>query len=368
MQVKASLSKFWMKKERKMKKTSRSDFKRLFLCFLVLYLVTTFVPPILYRAIPGPAAPGPEASPSPEGTPSPAPEATAAPSPSALPGPLDTAAEPEDPGFTLYDTAAGESFQVSAREFLAADLACEMDLHAPEEALKAQVVAAYTYYSRMRETGQDIPCDRGSWLVYASPEQMQERWGEDYEEYKAVLDRVVEEVYGQTLTYKGELILASYFAISPGSTENVENVWAEDANIEHPYLQAVASPGDAFSDGYLSYGEFTADELAAAFPGAELSGGPEGWVTEPEYTPSGMVKSVKVGGVTVSGTDVRTALGLRSACFECSASGDSLRFTVRGWGHGVGMSQAGAVFMAKRGAGYEEILGHYYPGAELEGA
>lgn len=352
-----------------MKKTSRHDLKRLCLCFFILYLLVTLLPPALYRAVPGPEASPPEQGASPE------PEASAEPSasPSPLPGPLEGSAEPsEEPSaepagdvFTLRDASTGELMEVEARDFLMGDLACEMDLNAPKEALKAQAVAAYTYYSRMRASDGEIPCDPASWLVYAGPEQMQERWGEDWEEYRAVLEEVVDEVLGQTLTYEGELILAAYFAISPGSTEAVENVWAADSGPEHPYLQAVASPGDAFSDGYLSYADFTLQQMQEAFPDSNFSGEPEGWVTDIERTPSGMVQSAKVGGVEQSGTEIRSALGLRSACFDCEPDGDMLRFTVKGWGHGVGMSQAGAVFMAKRGAGYREILEHYYPGAVL---
>lgn len=344
-----------------MKKTSRPA-KRLFLWFIISYLLVTALPPLAYRAVPAPEAPPLEssgASPSP----SPEPAASAGPAAAPVPGPLDEGRTDAEASFTLRDTASQEAFEVGEREFLAACLACEMDLHAPQEALKAQAVAAYTYYSRMREQGQEIACDREAWLVYVDEAGMRERWGEDYEEYKGILDGVVDEVYGQTLTYDGRLILASYFAISPGSTENVENVWAGDANLEHPYLQAVASPGDMFSDGYLSFAEFTGDELLAAFPGADLSGEPGGWVTDIQRSPSGMVASAKVGGVQVTGAQARSALGLRSACFSCQAAGDKLRFSVRGWGHGVGMSQAGAVFMAKRGAGYREILAHYYPGA-----
>ena len=85
-----------------------------------------------------------------------------------------------------------------------------------------------------------------------------------------------------------------------------------------------------------------------------------------QYTPSGTVKSLLAGDKEFTGQELRAALGLRSACFTWEPSGTGLRFTVRGWGHGVGMSQAGAVFMAKRGAGYEEILAHYYPGTELK--
>lgn len=346
---------------------------RLFICFLTLYLSITLLPPILFATVPGPEAlPGPEASLEPGSSQGPAESqepgssretgSSSEPAPSPIPGPLDGAPIEGGTNFKLRDAATGELITVDRREFLIADLACEMDLHAPEEALKAQAVAAYTYYSRQRDS--EIACDTESWLVYVTEEGMQERWGEDYEEYRNILERVVDSVEGQALTYEGELILASYFAISPGSTESVENVWAQDANVQHPYLQAVASPGDLFSDGYLSFAEFTAGELESALG---LSGiDPASLFTDVQYTPSGTVKSLLAGDKEFTGQELRAALGLRSACFTWEPSEGGLRFTVRGWGHGVGMSQAGAVFMAKRGAGYEEILAHYYPGTELK--
>lgn len=349
-----------------MKKSSRPALKRLFLCFLLLYLLITLLPPLLYYYIPGPtaSAPGqavPEPTPGPALSPAPPQDpgvSSALPEPAAGPGSSDS--------FTLYDSATEKSLTVPAREFLMADLACEMDLHAPKEALKAQAVAAYTYYSRQRAAGGEIACDSGKWLVYVPEEVMRERWGEDYEEYRQILSGVVDEVYGQTLTYGGELILASYFAISPGGTESVQNVWAEDADKDHPYLQAVASPGDMFSDGYLSYAGFTLEELEGALGVSGLD--PEEPLSGAEYTPSGTVLSVDIGGESFTGQEVRAALGLRSAAFTWEPTEGGLRFAVRGWGHGVGLSQAGAVFMAKAGAGYREILEHYYPGAELKGA
>ena len=80
-------------------------------------------------------------------------------------------ASPEGDVFTLYDAATGETFSVTAEEFLPAALACEMDLSAPLEALKAQAVALYTFYSYQRAQnpgGQaDFACDSSQWLVYA---------------------------------------------------------------------------------------------------------------------------------------------------------------------------------------------------------
>jgi stage II sporulation protein D len=56
---------------------------------------------------------------------------------------------------------------------------------------------------------------------------------------------------------------------------------------------------------------------------------------------------------------------LRSTNFEVRSLGTTLRFTGRGWGHGVGLCQEGAWGQARAGYGFEEILRHYYPGCEL---
>lgn len=102
-----------------------------------------------------------------------------------------------------------------------------------------------------------------------------------------------------------------------------------------------------------------------AFPGADLSGPVEYWLRHPDLDEAGNVRSVEVGGVTVKGTAVRTALGLRSACFVWEQEGDAMVFFVTGYGHGVGMSQYGANAMAEAGADWREILLHYYTGVAV---
>lgn len=357
-----------------------SPLRRMLAVFLLFYLLILAIPTAVYFSpLAARSSSGPASTPPPGSTPQPSSEPAATPEPppdflsgqslpSAAPTPLQ-----EEASFTLQDASTGEVFSVPEREFLASAIACEMDLASPEEALKAQAVAAYTFYCRQRETGAPIACNQESWLVYAPESAMQARWGEDYAQYKALLDGIVDQVFGQTLTYQGELALTSYFAISPGGTEAVENVWSPDAGAEHPYLQAVASPGDQFSDGYLSTVRFSKEEFQAAAadafdaPAPDLTGPVEDWLTELEYTPSGTVKTATLGGVTVTGQELRSALGLRSAAFTLEVQEDGLVFQVKGWGHGVGMSQAGAVFLAKRGADYREILAHYYPGTQLTG-
>ena len=70
-------------------------------------------------------------------------------------------------------------------------------------------------------------------------------------------------------------------------------------------------------------------------------------------------------GTPLKGTQVRSALGLRSSAFTAAYADDAFTFTVSGYGHGVGMSQYGANIYAKQGWSYEEILAHYYPNTQL---
>ncbi len=293
---------------------------------------------------------------------------------SAPPAFLDGASMPEtgenleeEPTFTLYDRTTETTLQLAEKELLPAAIACEMDLSAPEEALKAQAVACRTLFRRKRDAGETIVCDSAAWQIWTTQEQMEARWGEYCAANLTLLENVVSQTAGQILCWEGKPILAAYFAISAGNTESVGNIW-EDG---FPYLQAVASPGDMFSDGYLSTKVLTTEEfkeaVAAYFPDdpPELSDDLDSWLTDLEYTSSGYVSSAVLGGKQVSGTDLRSAFSLRSACFDVSCEEEEIRFTVRGWGHGVGMSQAGAAFMAKRGADYKEILVHYYPETQL---
>ena len=85
-----------------------------------------------------------------------------------------------------------------------------------------------------------------------------------------------------------------------------------------------------------------------------------------EYTDSGRVKTIKFGNHELSGVETRTILGLRSTNFEVSKENGKIKFSVKGYGHGVGMSQTGANTMAKQGNTCEEIITHFYVGVEIK--
>ncbi len=79
------------------------------------------------------------------------------------------------------------------------------------------------------------------------------------------------------------------------------------------------------------------------------------------------MKTVTIGGVEVTGGQVRNILGLRSAHFTAAATAKGVTFHVTGYGHGVGLSQYGANALAAEGKTFEEILKWYYTGVTVSG-
>ncbi len=277
--------------------------------------------------------------------------------------------------FHVLDESSGKVLSVSDKEFLYGAIVTEMPPTYEPEALKAQAVAAYTYYSTLREqqkkkpspqlNGADFTVNTEQWHIYTTKEQMQKRWGKNFDFYYEKLTKVVNEVYGKTLQYDGQLITATYYAISSGQTEDAADIWGGSRD----YLVPVASPGDVYADGYQTSVVLTEDELKtkalAKWPSCDFSASPDTWLAEISRTQSGSVSKMKIGGVECKGGDVRTALGLRSAHFTWDYRDGTFTFTVKGYGHGVGMSQVGAQYMAQHGSSYQQILSWYYPKSQL---
>ena len=186
--------------------------------------------------------------------------------------------------------------------------------------------------------------------------------GEDREDTPA---REAPARLSEILTYDCAPIAAVFHCVSGPRTEAARDVWGEDV----PYLQSVVSPGGTAYDGYEDAVTLSADEFrqkaADAFPSADLTGTPGEWFKASVRSDAGGVITVQLGGVTVDGTAVREAFGLQSTNFTLTTTEDSITFHTIGYGHGVGLSQYGAMYMAEQGAGYAEILSHYYPGTVL---
>lgn len=113
-------------------------------------------------------------------------------------------------------------------------------------------------------------------------------------------------------------------------------------------------------------GEELINKLKEKYEDIQIDFGNEEDLKITEYTDSGRVKTVKFGNHELSGVETRTLLGLKSTNFEIIKEDDKIKFEVKGYGHGVGMSQTGADTMAKQGSNYEEIIKHFYIGVEIK--
>ena len=278
--------------------------------------------------------------------------------------------------FKILDKSSGRVSVVQAIDYVRGAVAAEMPALFHPEALKAQAVAAYTYAVRqaVRQRanpeatlkGADFEADPKNRQVYITEKQAKELYGDQYDLYWGKVCAAVDEVMGYILVYDQQPIAAAYHAISAGRTEAASNIWQGE---DPPYLAPVESPGDLLASGYKTTVRVDAQDLGAkmraAYPGIVLPKDVSSWIQILERSDSGYVTQVSVGGQVMKGQELRTMLELRSSHFEVSYSGGAFTFTVLGYGHGAGLSQNGADYMARQGATFDEILLHYYPGATL---
>jgi len=264
--------------------------------------------------------------------------------------------------------ATGEVETLDMLEYLVGVVAAEMPARFHAQALKAQAVAAHTFVRyRLEVAGaqhlSDSPDhDQG----YLCPQQRRERWGEHFELYESRIEQAVREVYSHTLQYNGRPIFAAYHAMSAGITENAGTYWGRDLT----FLRSVESPGCRLAANFNTTEHFTADAMRTALgaiDGVALSGNPASWFGESTRSDAGTVLQIDVGGTTATGRQIRQALRLRSSNFEIifEDKDGSFEVTTAGFGHGVGMSQTGADFMARQGSNWQEILLHFYQGTEI---
>ena len=264
--------------------------------------------------------------------------------------------------------------EMTMSDYLQCVLRAEMPASFEQQALCAQAVAArtYTYYKLSSGSNHgdtaDICADSTCCQAFLAKEAAMSNWGDQAEYYEAKIENAVAATDGQTILYDGQPILAVFHSSSAGQTKSSGEVWTQDL----PYLQSVASPEKgAEVPNYYSRAEFTPQEFQeiflAAHPDADLSGGASGWVRDLKVSDDGNVESVRIGGVTVRGTEMRSLFSLRSTTFELETGDDGFVFYVSGYGHGVGMSQYGANKMAKEGSDWREIIQHYYTGVEIGG-
>lgn len=265
----------------------------------------------------------------------------------------------------VYNPETETNEQTPFEEYIKGVVAAEMPALFDIEALKAQAVCARTYALRaieaMVQTTDVLPNPSDIGQAYKTKEELKEQWGENFDEYYNNIETAVNETYGEIMVYNDEPILAVFHSTSAGYTENSENIWESAL----PYLKSVESSGDIYAPQYETSTELSYDKIKELFISKypSISFSSDSLISQIKINSvsnAGYITSVTVGGVTMSGLDIRGVLGLRSASFTMTDTGISIIFTTKGYGHGAGMSQYGAEAMAEEGYTYKEILNHYY--------
>ena len=267
----------------------------------------------------------------------------------------------------LYRTQSNEFEELKLRDYLWGVLAGEMPASYPEEALKAQVVASYSYLLHREKTiaehpGQDFGhdgdiCDNPAHCkAFLSPKEAAARYGKDWlDTNQESLYQAVDAVIGEALLYKKEPVNAVFHAMSGGYTEDAEDVWGAAV----PYLQSVDSHWDAKSKDFSTIVTIPLSDFKKILNQTDCT---LGAVT---LTKGGSVATQVIGEKRFTGRELRSLFNLRSTRFTLNITNQEAIFSVSGYGHQVGMSQYGAGILAEEGYTYQEILFYYYTGTAL---
>lgn len=274
----------------------------------------------------------------------------------------------------LYHNKTKKIEELPLDEYLYGVVSAEMPASFQEEALKAQAVVARTYtlykiiHNSNKHKGADI-CDSSTCCqAWISKENRLAKWKEDKKEiYWNKIVNAVNATQGKMITYKNEPINSFFHSNSGGVTEAPINVWGGSG---YPYLQSVSTAGE---DAYSQYAsnltvtqkQFT-EIIKKEHSDFKIDFSKKDCIKVKEYTEGNRVKTIQIGNLTLSGVEIRTLFGLRSANFKITIENKNIKFEVTGYGHGVGMSQTGADSLAKQGKTYEEIIHHFYTNVEIK--
>ncbi|RCX11233.1 stage II sporulation protein D [Anaerobacterium chartisolvens] len=293
--------------------------------------------------------------------------------------PLPLKRQAEEIKIKVYVNSEKKTEEMPLEEYVKGVVAAEMPAEFGAEALKAQAVAARTYaVGRMKgiyKSKEDIHPDAHVCTDFAhcqawvSKAEAFKKWGAiNSFKYWSKIERAVKQTEGVIITYDGKIINPVFHSNSGGRTENAEDVW-EGAN--EPYLKSVASSGEENSASYKNTVVFKIEDFYDTIKNKYSDFEIEKkdilqHIKIIDYTEGNRVRNIRVGNISMKGTEFRTLFSLKSANFKLENEGeDSISITTLGNGHGAGMSQWGANYLSVGGGSYEEILKYYYRGVDL---
>lgn len=263
-----------------------------------------------------------------------------------------------------------ETFTLPLNDYIFGVLAAEASVEDEHEALKAQAVVSRTYalknLKRHARDGYDL-CDSTHCQRFVAVRNEGARPG-----FYEALRRALSETAGETLRERGGSLAEGYFSASCGGvTANIASLWGAPAP---NYLRGAR---DEHCAGTPHQG--WTDTIPAAHLAKALRSDPRGDVGARlddvrvvKRDATGRAEIVALEGErhrTLRGWDFKIIVGrtlgwsmLKSSRFEVKRVGSNFVFRGSGFGHGLGLCQAGAHVLAARGASYLHILAEYFPG------
>lgn len=252
---------------------------------------------------------------------------------------------------------------IPLEEYIVGVLAGEMPIYFEKEAFKAQAVASRSYalkrigYNKNNE--YDV-VDSVMNQVYLDLDYLKKAWGINYTENINKLRNVVNETLDEVIYYNDEVIDAMFFSTSNGYTEDVSNIF----NFDLPYLKSVDSFWD--KDTSSAFKASKSMSLNSFYEKLNLEYSDKLNVEVIKRSATNRILKLKINDIEFDAGDVYNKLGLKSYDFEIKKSGDKVIINTCGYGHGVGLSQYGALGMAKEGYNYIDILKYYYTDVEID--
>ena len=241
--------------------------------------------------------------------------------------------------------------RVDMDEYLKGVLPKEMSPSFPMESLKAQALCSRSFainnYNKFIKNGYNLDDTTRSQVYY----------GKDVEE--KTTNKAVEETIGQVIKYDGKVAETIFCASSGGYTVASSEAWGGNSV---PYLISKEDPYSVHPWKYeLKNSDLKKLNLSDVFS------------VSLDYNNSNRVNnltfSTSKGDVKIKATDFRNKIGntiIKSTLFDVNVIGNKVFVSGKGYGHGVGMSQYGAVEMAKKGSNYKDIIEFYFPGTNIE--
>lgn len=248
-------------------------------------------------------------------------------------------------------------------EYIVGVLAGEMPIDFDIEALKAQAVASRSYALKRIEYNKDKDYDVVDSVmnqVYLDNEYLKSAWGNKYVKNINKLRTAVNSTIDEYLEYDNKIVDALFFSTSNGYTEDSGNVF----NFTTPYLKSVESPWD--KEVSSAYHTSVSIPLNEFYQKLNIPYNKNLNIEIKKRSSTNRILLLNINGKEFKGTDIYNMLSLKSTDFTINLYGDYVKIEMYGYGHGVGMSQYGALGMAKKGYTYEEILKHYYSNTTIK--